>query len=207
VSSRRLFLLGAGALALPAFAAEPVSPLLRDVRQRLTSEPVVRGGFEQRKTVKGFRNPLVSSGEFLVSRERGVLWRTLQPFASTLVVTRDRVLARGADGSVARRLSANEEPAVRAISETLFGVMSADLGALAQRFQIEGELLGREGWHLQLLPRDAALGRWVQRVELEGDRFLRGVRLQEGSGDQTQIKLARHSTSASLDAAEEAQFE
>jgi hypothetical protein len=207
VTSRRLFLSAAAVLALPAFAAEPVSPLLRDVRQRLTSEPVVRGVFEQRKTVKGFRNPLVSSGEFVVSRERGVLWRTLQPFASTLVVTRDRVLARGADGSVARRLSASEEPAVRAISETLFGVMSADLAALAQRFRIEGELAGPEGWHLQLLPRDAALGRWVQRVELEGDRFLRAVRLQEGSGDQTQIKLARHTTSAKLDASEEAQFE
>ncbi|MDB5857880.1 MAG: lipoprotein carrier protein LolA [Ramlibacter sp.] len=207
MSSRRIFLLAASVAGLPAFASEPVSPLLRDVRQRLTSEPVVRGTFEQRKTVKGFRNPLLSTGEFVVSRQRGVLWRTLEPFASTLVVTRDRVLARGADGSVARRLSASEEPAVRAISETLFGVMAADLTALAQRFQIEGELVGREGWRLQLLPRDAALARWVQRVELEGERFLRGVRLQEGSGDQTQIRMARHSTSATLSADEEARFE
>ena len=206
MSTRRLFLLSA-AFAVPALQAAEASTLLKDVRQRLTSEPVVRGAFEQRKTVKGFRNPLLSSGEFLVSQQRGVLWRTLQPFASTLVVTRDRVLARGADGSVARRLSASEEPAVRAISETLFGVMAADLAALALRFQIEGELVGREGWRLQLLPRDAALARWVQRVELEGDRFLRAVRLQEGSGDQTQIKLARHATSATLAADEEAQFE
>nr|WP_283254359.1 outer membrane lipoprotein carrier protein LolA [Ramlibacter paludis] len=186
--------------------AEDAPALLKEVRQRLNAEPVVRGAFEQRKTVKGFRNPLLSSGEFVVAQQRGVLWRTLQPFASTLVVTRDRVLARGADGSVARRLSANEEPAVRAISETLFGVMAADLGALAQRFQIEGELVAREGWRLQLLPRDAALARWVQRVELDGDRFLRAVRLQEGSGDQTQIKLANHSTAARLSADEEAQL-
>jgi hypothetical protein len=205
--SRRSFLLATGAAAFSVHAAEPVSPLLREVRQRLTSEPVVRGAFEQRKTVKGFRNPLVSSGEFVVSRQRGVLWRTLEPFASTLVVTRDRVLARGADGSVARRLSAVEEPAVRAISETLFGVMAADLAALAQRFQIEGELVGRDGWRLQLLPRDAALARWVQRVELDGERFLRAVRLQEGSGDQTQIRLARHSTAGTLSADEETQFE
>ena len=204
MTARRAFLLAAGAFALPALAAEPA--LLREVRQRLTGEPVVRGAFEQRKTVKGFRNPLVSGGDFVVSRQRGVLWRTLEPFASTLVVTRDRVLARGADGSVARRLSASEEPAVRAISETLFGVMAADLAALDQRFQIEGELAGREGWKLQLQPRDAALARWVQRVELEGDRFLRAVRLHEGSGDQTQIRMARHTTAAPLSAEEEAQF-
>lgn len=206
MNSRRSFVLALGALALPALGAEP-TPLLRDVRQRLTSEPVVRGAFEQRKTVKGFRNPLVSSGEFVVSRQRGVLWRTLEPFASTLVVTRDRVLARQADGSVARRLSASEEPAVRAISETLFGVMSADLAALAERFQIDGELVGPSGWRLVLLPREPALARWVQRVELEGERFLRAVRLQEGSGDQTQIRLHRHATAATLAAGEEAQFE
>lgn len=201
--SRRTF--GLALLAAPAaFAAE--TPLLRDVRARLTHEPVVRGAFEQRKAVKGFRNPLVSTGEFVVAQQRGVLWRTLQPFASTLVVTRDRVVARGADGSVARRLSANEEPAVRAISETLFGVMAADLAALEQRFTISGES-GREGWKLALLPRDAALARWVQRIDLEGDRFLRQVRLDEAGGDQTLIRLSRHSTAAALAADEEARFE
>lgn len=205
MNARRAFLLAAGAFALPARAAE--AALLREVRQRLTGEPVVRGAFEQRKTVKGFRNPLVSGGDFVVSRQRGVLWRTLEPFASTLVVTRDRVLARGADGSVARRLSANEEPAVRAISETLFGVMAADLPLLAQRFQVDGELAGREGWRLALQPRDAGMARWVARVELEGDRFLRAVRLHEAGGDTTQIRLARHATDTALRADEEAQFE
>lgn len=208
MSTRRAFCLGLTAAACaPAWAAEAAASLLKEVRQRLTGEPVVRGSFEQRKTVKGFRNPLVSSGDFVVARQRGVLWRTLAPFPSTLVVTRDRVLAKQADGSIARRLSASEEPAVRAISETLFGVMAADLSALVQRFAIEGELAGREGWRLVLLPRDAGLARWVQRVELEGERYLVAVRLQEASGDATQIRLARHSTAAALAPDEESQFE
>lgn len=206
MNGRRAFCAALAGGLLPSLSAAE-TPLLRDVRQRLTAEPVVRGAFEQQKSVKGFRNPLLSSGEFAVARSKGVLWRTQQPFASTLVVTRDRVLARGADGSVARRLSANEEPAVRAISETLFGVMAADLGALEKRFDIDGELQGREGWKLVLLPRDPALARWVRRVELEGDRFLRVVRLHEGSGDQTVIRMTRHATAAVLAADEEAQFE
>ena len=204
--ARRAFCLGAlAACCLPAGAAD-VAPLLARVRQRLVNEAVVRGAFEQRKTVKGFRNPLVSSGDFVVARQRGVLWRTVTPFPSLLVVTRDRVLAKQGDGSVARRLSANEEPAVRAISETLFGVMAADLGALVQRFDITGDTTA-EGWRLALLPRDAQLARWIQRVELEGDRFLQAVRMHEASGDQTAIRLARHATGAALAADEEAQFE
>jgi hypothetical protein len=205
---RRLFCAGLGATMLaPAHASEAPPALLREVRQRLASEPVVRGSFEQHKTVKGFRKPLVSSGEFAVSRHKGVLWRTLTPFASTLVVTRDRVLARQADGSVARALNAADEPAVRMISETLFGVMAADLAVLGQRFRIEGDLVGREGWRLVLLPRDPALARWLQRGELEGDRYLRSVALHEGSGDQTLIRLARHATDTALRPDEEAQFE
>lgn len=208
MSTRRAFCCGLGAaFAPPLFARDEVPPLLREVGQRLAQDPVLRGAFEQRKMVKGFRNPLVSSGDFVVSRSRGVLWRTQQPFASSLLVTRERVLARQGDGSVARVLSAADEPAVRTISETLFGVMAADLGVLAQRFRIEGELVGAEGWRLLLLPRDAALARWVTRVELEGDRFLRSVRLHEGSGDSTHIRMSRHAAAAALRADEEANFE
>lgn len=205
MSTRRAFCLALGAAALPLRAADTAA-LLREVRERLASDPVLRGAFEQRKTVKGFRNPIVSSGEFVVARGRGVVWRTLAPFASTLVVTRDAVIARQADGSIARRLSAGEEPAVRAVSETLFGVLAADLSALVQRFEVAGES-GREGWRLALLPREAALARWIQRVELEGDRFLQAVRLQEASGDQTAIRFSRHAGANALLPAEEAQLE
>ena len=205
MSWRRQFCLAIAALGSGALAAEAVPPLVRDIRQRMADDAVLRGAFEQRKTVKGFRNPLVSRGEFVVARQRGVLWRTLEPFASSLVVTRDRVLARQADGTVGRRLQADEEPAVRAICETLFALMTADLASLAQRFQIDGET-GKEVWRLVLQPRDAALARWLQRVELEGDRFLRSVRLSEASGDQTQIRLSRHAGAAALTADEEAQF-
>ncbi|MBA2673229.1 MAG: outer membrane lipoprotein carrier protein LolA [Ramlibacter sp.] len=181
--------------------------MVGEVRQRLAQEPVLRGSFEQRKSIKGFRNPMVSHGDFVVAHDRGVIWRTQEPFASTLVVTRGRVLTRQADGTVARRLSAADEPAVRAISETLFALMAADLAALGQRFQIEGETSGKDGWRLVLRPRDAALARWLARVDLEGDRYLRTVRLQEASGDQTLIRLSQQAGAASLTAPEGAELD
>jgi hypothetical protein len=206
LSTRRGFCLALGIVALGARAADTASPLLRDVRQRLAGDAVIRGGFEQRKAVKGFRHPLVSAGDFVVARQRGVVWRTATPFASTLVVTRDRVIAKQADGTVARRLSASEEPAVRTISETLFGVMAADLGTLVQRFDITGDS-NREGWRLVLLPRDAGLARWITRLELAGDHFLAAVRMQEASGDATAIQLSHHTVATALSREEEAQFE
>ena len=122
MTSRRAFLLTAGALVLPAFATEP-SPLLREVRQRLTSEPVVRGAFEQRKTVKGFRNPLVSGGEFVVSRNAACSGARRNPSPRPGDDARPRAGARRRRQRGAAP-AASEEPAVRAISETLFGVMA-----------------------------------------------------------------------------------
>jgi hypothetical protein len=206
MSTRRGFCALVVAGALPRLAPAQAAAPLREVQQRLAVEPVVRGTFEQRKTVRGFRNPLLSAGDFVVSRQRGVIWRTREPFASTLVVTRERVQARQADGSVARTLDAAEEPALRAISETLFGVLAADFGVLAQRFRIEGELVGREGWKLLLLPLDPALARWIERIAFDGDRFLRNVRLHEASGDQARIRLGGHATDTALRPDEEAQL-
>lgn len=205
--ARRSFCLGLALAATGAArSAEPLPELVRAVRSRLADDAVLRGAFEQRKSVKGFRNPLVSRGEFVVARQRGVLWRTLDPFASSLVVTRDRVLVRQADGSVLRHLQSSEEPALRAVSETLFALMSADLSGLAQRFRIDGEA-DDAGWRLSLLPVDAGLARWLQRVELEGDRYLRSVRLAETSGDLTQIRLSRHAGASALSPQEEALFD
>ena len=204
MTSRRLFV-AAALCAASGVRADPSAALAREVRARLAQEPVLRGSFEQRKQVKGFRNPVLATGEFVISRQKGVLWRTREPFASTLVVMRDRVLARQADGQ-ARSLSARDEPGVGMVGETLFGILAADVSVLSQRFRLDGELAGDSRWRLVLVPREAAVARWLARLELDGDRFLRNMRLFEGAGDQTHIRLAGHAPDAVLTPEEESQF-
>ncbi|MBK1612131.1 hypothetical protein CKO44_01435 [Rubrivivax gelatinosus] len=206
MSTRRgaLLLLAATPLVL---RAEPVPAIVQQVRQRLAEAPVVRGEFEQRKTVKGFRNPLLSRGDFLVARERGVFWHTREPFASTLVLTRERLLARGADGSVSTRLDAREEPGLRSLNELLFALMATDLALLNQRFRIAGELAGAEGWKLQLTPRDAAVAQWVAGIELEGERHVRSVRVAEAQGDLSLIRFSAITTANVLTREEAARFD
>lgn len=210
VALNRRHLLAAAAAAACLPAAEPACAapdLLAQVRERLTDAPVLKGAFEQRKSVKGFRNPLVSKGDFLVAHARGVVWNTRQPFASALVVTRDRLLSRQDDGTVNTRVDAANEPGIRAVNEMLFALMAADLPALSARFEIDGALAGKDGWHLVLRPRDAALARWITRIELDGDRFVRKVRLAEASGDTSDIALSAHQTAPALTPADAARFD
>ncbi len=195
----------APAQAAPATAA--AAPAVALVRQRLQLSPVLAGEFEQTKTIAGFRNPLVSHGDFLVARGQGIVWHTARPFESTLVVTKTRLFTRAPDGSTANALDAQAEPGLRQVNELVFALLAADLDALAERFAIQGEAVGAQGWKLVLVPRDAQLAKFVARATLEGDRNVESVRIEEARGDATAIRFAHQVPSAALTAADAARLQ
>lgn len=179
----------APAAATVANAQAPAAQtLLALVRQRVQDAPVVRGQFTQRKTVQGFKQPLQSSGDFVVARGKGIAWLVRKPFASTLIVKPDSLLSRGADGRVAMQMKAQDEPVLRTINAMLFAVMAADLELLGQYFEVTGQVQG-SNWTLHLVPRDAMLAQWLQAVDLRGQQFVQEVQLQEARGDHSQILI------------------
>jgi outer membrane lipoprotein-sorting protein len=180
-------------MPMPA-AAQTTPDLLLEVSKRLDNPAVLRGDFEQTKTLKGFKRPLVSRGTFVMARGRGVQWVTTQPFASTLVVTRERLLTL-TDGGVSQQIDTRQEPGLRAVNEMLMALLAGDVKALSARFKAEGALQGEHGWHVVLSPRDAALAGFITRIELDGDRHVKLVVLQEASGDDSRIRFTRHEVS------------
>lgn len=183
-----------------------VQALLAQVRQRVQDAPVVRGQFTQRKTVQGFKQPLQSSGDFVVARGKGIAWQVRQPFVSTLIVKPDSLLSRGADGRVAMQMKAQDEPVLRTINAMLFAVMAADLVQLAQYFEVTGSVQGAN-WSLHLVPRDAMLAQWLQAVDLRGQQFVQEVQLLETRGDRSQIFIENSAAEQSLQAQDALLFE
>ena len=199
----RAVLLG---LALAFGAAHAAPDLAASVHRQLVQAPVLRGDFEQSKQVQGFSKPLVSRGSFLVSRERGVLWRTVTPFASQLRLTKDEIVATQ-NGAVAFRLDASKEPSVRVINGLMFSLLNGDLGGLGELFRIDGTADAR-GWQLTLTPKQGALARLMTQVQLSGDNYVRAIRIDEANGDRTAIRFSAQSNEpARLSAEEAARFE
>lgn len=180
--------------------------LLTQIRQRVQDVPVVRGQFTQRKTVQGFKQPLQSSGDFVVARGKGIAWLVRKPFASTLIVKPDSLLSRGADASVAMQMKAQDEPVLRTINAMLFAVMAADLAKLEQYFEVTGQVQGTN-WSLHLVPRDAMLAQWLQSVDLRGQQFVQEVLLQEARGDRSQILIQNPAAEQVLRAQDASLFE
>lgn len=194
------------AQAAPQIEAHAAQTLLAQVRQRVQDAPVVRGQFTQRKTLKGFKQPLQSSGNFVVARGKGIAWQVRQPFASTLIIKPESLLSRAADGSLAMEMKAQDEPVLRTINAMLFAVMAADLAQLSQYFEVTGQVHSI-GWKLHLVPRDAMLAQWLQAVDLSGQQFVQEVQLQEARGDRSQILIQNPAAEQALRAQDASLFE
>jgi len=197
----------AAAALMPTAVIYAAAPLIQQIRERLHDAPVLRGKFEQRKTLRGFRHDLLSGGDFVLARSHGMYWHTAQPFESTLIITPDRILSRHSDGSAAPYLDVKQEPGLRIINELLFALLAADLQTLTTHFHVAGSLNGDGSWRLALNPKDPALTQWLSQVLLEGDKYVREIVLDEASGDRSAIHLTQHSTTARLSAGEAAHFD
>ena len=163
---------------------------LSAVQQRVAQVTVLRGEFTQEKRIEGFKNPLRSQGRFLLARDKGVVWTTLKPFPSEVVLTRDRILSRQRDGSTRVELDARQQPALRAVNEMMFALMSGDVKALTGRFEAQPQLLPNNGWKLVLKPKPGAVAQAFNSITLEGDRYVRRVGIDERNGDTTQLQFS-----------------
>lgn len=182
----------AGLAAVLLGPAASANELIAEVQARLQDSAVLRGKFEQHKSVAGFRQPLRSSGDFVLSRGLGLLWETRQPFAATLVLTGKRLSSQ--QGSASLSLDSVQEPALAATNQLLFAMLSGDVGKLSDSFAVAGELDGQTDWQLRLTPQEPGMARVFKQIELKGAQYVFEVSLDERNGDNTRIRFSELST-------------
>ena len=190
----------AAALALfnPARAAAPVAR----IQAMLAKPPIMCGRFDQTKQLAGMKKPLASNGRFCVVAGKGVLWRTLQPFPSTLRLTRDEIVNYQGD-RVAMRLDAKTEPTVRMINNVLFSLLSGDLGQLESLFEVDGTV-DANSWNVALKARQAALEKAIGTIKLDGGAYVKNIVMSEAGGDKTSIVFSAIQTGETAMTKEEA---
>ncbi len=169
-------------------AADPAAAA-PGVRARIAQPAVLRGRFEQEKQLQGFNNPLRSRGRLLLLRDRGVAWDTTEPFAASTVLNRERLVSTLPDGSQRVLLDAAATPAMATVNSLLLALVAGDLDALAPQFDLAETMKDAGAWTLRLTPREPALRRVFAGIELEGDRYVRVVRIAEAGGDRSEIRF------------------
>jgi len=185
-------------IAWPLLGAAPVA----DIQAILAKPKVLCGRFDQSKQLAGLKNPLRSSGRFCVVADKGVLWRSLQPFANTLRLTRDEIVQWQGE-RVTLRLNAQQEPTLRLINSILFAVLAGDLGQLEKHFDVDG-VVGDGVWSVKLKARDAGVAKVIAAIALDGGAYVKNIAIDEANGDRTRIVFSAIQTGAQAMTGDEA---
>lgn len=155
------------------------------------SGSILRGHFVQHKHLAELEQPLVSSGHYVLARDRGLLWQVEKPVESTLVITPDALTERS-QGRLTAHISAAQRPALGAVASVLLAVFQGDTAQLSQYFNIERR--GAEDATLTLTPKTDAVKNFISRLTLSGDlrndNTGRRIRIEQPGGDFSVIDLS-----------------
>lgn len=181
-------------LWLLSFGDGHAQDVLTQITERIEKTTITQGRFRQEKRLKVLKMPLISTGEFTYHRSKGVIWKTLTPAPSLLLVSETRLLA------------AHGEQAVPiAFGKVFKAMLGGDLSQLTDGFEITGSNR-KPIWQVQLKPKDDVLKKIIAGMQLSGNKEVRVLEITEANGNLSRIEFDQVAHPAALTSAQEADF-
>jgi Outer membrane lipoprotein carrier protein LolA len=169
--------------------------VLIHITAHLVKTPITQGDFQQEKRLKILRKPLISTGTFTYHQSKGVIWKTLTPIPSLLMINESKLLT-----------GQGEQAVPAAFGNVFKALLGGELNRLAEGFDMTG-MEQRTSWQLQLKPKDELLRKIISTILLTGDTELRTLEIQEVTGNHTQISFTKISHPDHLSDEQQADFE
>ena len=172
----------------------------------LAGHPLVKGNFEQEKILGRLNRSLKSSGNFIIAEGQGMVWETLQPFPSTLVLGKDYFAQSRRPGGEANVISAAGNETFVHFAEIISAVFSGNSQGLLGNFEVfySGS---PSGWELGLLPKDKTFAAFAQKITMKGDAAVKSILINEQNGDSTRYIMSNQSYPPELSTQEKAFFQ
>jgi len=171
------------ALAARGASATPPSLTLTELLSRMASTRGVVAEFHEQKEVALLDRPLESTGTIYFAPPDRFTRVTRAPAATRLVLAGARMRFEDATGANAIDLA--ENPVARQFAENMVALWSGDRARLEKLYKLQFHA-EQARWELVLVPRDARLARFVERLAMRGDgAAMRELELVESDGDRT----------------------
>jgi len=182
---------------------------LKSVCEGLSKTPNTTGDFVQTKTVNSNGRKLKSSGNFIFARE-GIMWKTVKPFPSSLVVTKTAMIQTAANGTKTV-MDGSDNQIFQNIAQTLSSVFSGNSGDLEKNFTIDFQEKGNGEWSVVLTPKDSTISSVMNTLTLGGsvtsaNVILNYLEMTETSNNKILYEFSNHKFPKELTADEKANF-
>lgn len=168
-----------------ALRAETAKPTPLDQNEYL------RGTFELARHLDGFEKPLLSRGEFVISPQHGLVWKTTFPFPGITVLAGDGIFTIAENGDRNAMASGSE---TRQFISMISSVLSGNFSPLESQFDIAESTAETNTWKALLTPStNSAMATQVKRIAASGDMFVKKVIIEKPASDQDVITFYNQS--------------
>ena len=182
---RRLLLVMLLLCGLPLHAVE--TGFFAKIGSQIEQYPIVRAEFTQTKHMAALKRPLVTSGRLVFSREHGVAWKIEHPYSVTYLLSDERMVEIGADGTRKER-GQREVPGLAQIGRVFHAMLGANTATLHEYFEVIAHSSAKK-WSIDLKPRQPQIAKFIASLHITGDRFVESIRIVEAGGDTTTIRF------------------
>lgn len=172
------------------FSANSFAFDVNDLQQQLAQSTLVRGDFQQVRTMQMFSQPLLTSGSFLLDHEQGLLWQQTKPFPITLTLTKNKL--RQSINSETQVMTDAENPMSFYFTRVFLSLFKGDTDTIKESFSLD--LSGdKEAWTLVLIPTTSPIDSVFKSIKVEGGIYINRVVLSEVRGDVTEMIFLKQS--------------
>jgi hypothetical protein len=188
----------------PSLSAEEALALTA----RLKRKAVVRGNFKQERIMAILDRPLLADGSMLYAPEQGLLWNVDHPFSYQLILTDDYLIQ--VNQSDKQIVESSDQPLAFSMARIFSQILSGNVSGASEYFSVYGNSVSETdrdaSWILCLRPLNAPINRWLDRIYIQGDQFIKQVRLVDLNQDFTRITFSDIASSPGLNDAERRSF-
>ena len=155
--------------------------------QLLGKAPESEAAYTEKKYSGLLAEPVASSGTLAFRRPDTVEKNMTAPRAERFRIAGDELVMvrNGAE----RRLPLSSQPMLSAFAASMRGVLAGDAALLRRYFRLtlEGE---EQAWRLELVPLDAEIARYIERILVTGRAGRIGqIETRESSGDRSVLQV------------------
>jgi hypothetical protein len=179
----------------------------------LARRPYTKGAFVQTRTLSRQNRSLVSSGDFIIAADLGVVWITKSPVPSITALGRDYMI-QSVPGGTGTRIDATGNDIFISMADTISSLFTGNAQRLKSAFDnYYLEVLTAEGnvWIVGLVPKDRTFRNYAQRIVIEGllreqGAVIRSIVIFESSGDSLTYAFSQQYFPTALEDRERAYF-
>jgi hypothetical protein len=180
---------------------------------QLSSRPFTKGVFEQTRALKRQNRSLVSSGDFVVAADLGVVWITKSPVPSITTLGKDYMI-QSVPGGTGTKIDAKGNEVYLNMADAISSLFTGNAEKLKSNFDnyyIETQSANGKVWTLGLVPRERAFRNYAGQIVLEGlisgqTAVIRSIAIHERNGDSLTYVFSDQSFPSRLEAHEQAYF-